>query len=186
MKEAPSTVSHAGKSPTPYPHQNESIWSRSEKAIVRTVLDAALGREVHEVIQEAKRMANEIQKSSDLWNLEHDLTQRRKEIDRKYDYRYSQLTDVFGRLLHENRLGGRAAWLTRGQAEVYPFFRQILSEGRGLTCILSAIAYYQQLTFYRKMRLLNNYQMPVRPIMDEWTLEVCGSGVAGNTRPIEE
>ena len=104
MKEAPSTVSHAGKSPTPYPHQNEPIWSRSEKAIVRTVLDAALGREVHEVIQEAKRMANEIQKSSDLWNLEHYLTQRRKEIDRKYDYRYSQLTDVFGRLLHENRL----------------------------------------------------------------------------------
>src|SRR5208282_2112083 len=80
---------------------------------------------------------------------------------------------------------GRASWLTRGQADVYPFFCQILSEGRGLTCILSAIACYQQLTFYRKMRLLNNYQMPVRPIMAEWTLEVCGSGVAGNTRPIE-
>ena len=28
----------------------------------------------------------------------------RKEIDRKYDYRYSQLTQVFGRLLYENRL----------------------------------------------------------------------------------
>jgi hypothetical protein len=36
--------------------------------------------------------------------LEHYLTQRRKEIDRKYDYRYSQLTHVFGRLLHEKRL----------------------------------------------------------------------------------
>jgi hypothetical protein len=36
--------------------------------------------------------------------LEHYLTQRRKEIDRKYDYRYSQLTDVFARLLYENRL----------------------------------------------------------------------------------
>jgi hypothetical protein len=32
------------------------------------------------------------------------LTQRRKEIDRKYDYRYSQLTQVFGRLLYEKRL----------------------------------------------------------------------------------
>jgi hypothetical protein len=38
------------------------------------------------VIQEATRMANEIQKSSDLWDLEHYLTQRRKEIDRKYDF----------------------------------------------------------------------------------------------------
>jgi Photoprotection regulator fluorescence recovery protein len=56
------------------------------------------------VIQEAKKMASQIQQSSDLWDLEHYLTQRRKEIDRKYDYRYSQLTHVFGRLLHENRL----------------------------------------------------------------------------------
>jgi len=46
----------------------------------------------------------QIQQSSDLWDLEHYLTQRRKEIDRKYDYRYSQLTHVFGRLLHERRL----------------------------------------------------------------------------------
>jgi SMC interacting uncharacterized protein involved in chromosome segregation len=87
-----------------YPYQNEPTWTKSEKAIARTAFDAALGRELHEVIQEAKKMASQIQQSSDLWDLEHDLTQRRKEIDRKYDYRYSQLTDVFGRLLHENRL----------------------------------------------------------------------------------
>jgi hypothetical protein len=30
--------------------------------------------------------------------------QRRKEIDRKYHYRYSQLTHVFGKLLYEGRL----------------------------------------------------------------------------------
>jgi hypothetical protein len=36
--------------------------------------------------------------------LEHYLTERRKQITRKYDYRYSQLTDVFGRLLYEKRL----------------------------------------------------------------------------------
>ena len=87
-----------------YPYQNEPIWSRSEKVIARTVFDAALGRELHEVIQEAKRMASQIQQSSDLWDLEHYLTQRRKEIDRKYDYRYPQLTQVFGRLLYEKRL----------------------------------------------------------------------------------
>jgi hypothetical protein len=87
-----------------YPYQNEPIWSRSEKVIARTAFDAALGRELQEVIQEAKRMANQIQQSSDLWDLEHYLTQRRKEIDRKYDYRYSQLTHVFGRLLYEKRL----------------------------------------------------------------------------------
>src|ERR1700692_743324 len=87
-----------------YPYKNEPSWSRSEKTIARKAFDAPLGRELHEVIQEAKKMASQIQQSSDLWDLEHSLTQRRKEIDRKYDYRYSQLTHVFGRLLYEKRL----------------------------------------------------------------------------------
>ena len=87
-----------------YPYQNEPIWSRSEKVIARTAFDAALGRELHEVIQEAKQMATQINEPADLWDLEHYLTQHRKEIDRKYDYRYSQLTQVFGRLLYEKRL----------------------------------------------------------------------------------
>jgi hypothetical protein len=87
-----------------YPYQNELIWSKSEKTIARKAFDAALGRELHAVIQEAKKMASQIQQSSDLWDLEHYLTERRKEINRKYDYRYSQLTHVFGRLLYEGRL----------------------------------------------------------------------------------
>ena len=41
-------------------------------------------------------MASQIQQSSDLWDLEHYLTERRKEIDRKYDYRYSQLRRCSG------------------------------------------------------------------------------------------
>jgi photoprotection regulator FRP-like protein len=87
-----------------YPYQNEPIWSRSEKTIARKAFDAALGRELREVIQEAKKMASQIQQPSDLWDLEHYLTERREEINRKYDYRYSQLTRVFGRLLYEKRL----------------------------------------------------------------------------------
>ena len=85
-------------------HQNEPIWSKSEKAIARTVFDAALRRELQDVMQQAKQMANQIKEPADVWGLEHYLTERRKEIDRKYDYRYSQLTRVFGRLLHEGRL----------------------------------------------------------------------------------
>ena len=87
-----------------YPYQDEPIWSRSEKAIARTAFDVALKRELQEVIQETKQMANQINEPADLWDLEHYLTQRRKEIDRKYEYKYSQLTHVFGRLLHEQRL----------------------------------------------------------------------------------
>ena len=97
-------MSSPSATPDRYPYQNEPIWSRSEKAIARKAFDTALGRELHEVIQEAKKMASQIQQSSDLWDLEHYLTERRKEINRKYDYRYSQLTHVFGRLLYEKRL----------------------------------------------------------------------------------
>jgi Photoprotection regulator fluorescence recovery protein len=90
--------------PDRYPYQNEPSWSRSEKVVARTAFDAALRRELQEVMREARQMASRIKEPAELWDLEHHLTQRRKEIDRKYDYRYSRLTHVFGRLLHENRL----------------------------------------------------------------------------------
>jgi hypothetical protein len=87
-----------------YPYPNEPIWSKSEKAIARRAFDAALAQELHQVIQEAKRLAREIKQSSDLWDLELHLTQRRKEIDRKYDFSGSRLAHVLGRLLCEGRV----------------------------------------------------------------------------------
>jgi hypothetical protein len=39
-----------------------------------------------------------------LWNLEHWLTERRQEIDKRYDYRYSVLPLVFAQLLRDGRL----------------------------------------------------------------------------------
>jgi Photoprotection regulator fluorescence recovery protein len=87
-----------------YPYQNEPTWSKSEKAIARIAFDAALKRELQDVMRKTKQMANQIKEPTDAWELEHYLTERRKEIDRKYDYRYSQLTHVFGRLLYEGRV----------------------------------------------------------------------------------
>ena len=97
-------MSSASATPNTYPYQNESIWSKSEKTIARTVFDAALKGELQDVMQQAKQMANQIKDPADVWGLEHYLTERRKEIDRKYDYRYSQLPRVFGRLLCEGRV----------------------------------------------------------------------------------
>ena len=55
-------------------------------------------------MQEAKQKANQIKEPADVWELEHYLTRRRKDIDRKYDFRSSRLTQVFGRLLSERRI----------------------------------------------------------------------------------
>jgi hypothetical protein len=80
------------------------MWSRSEKAIARRLFDAALKRELQDALQETKQKANQIKEPTNLWELERYLTQRRKEIDRKYDFRASQLIRVFGMLLYEGRV----------------------------------------------------------------------------------
>jgi hypothetical protein len=90
--------------PNVYPYQNEPSWSRSEKAIARKVFDAALKRQLQEVMQEARRKANQMKEPRDMWGLERYLTQRRKDIDRDYDFRLSRLTQMFGRLLCERRI----------------------------------------------------------------------------------
>ena len=83
-------------------------------------------------MQEAKQMASQIKEPSDLWELEDYLTQRRKEIDRKYNYRYSQLTQVFWEtLVREATRGGRATRVREDKLKIDPFFRQILGRGRG-------------------------------------------------------
>ncbi len=87
-----------------YPYQSEPIWSRSEKTIARKAFDAALKRELYEIMQETKQMASQIKEPSDLWDLERSLTERRKDIDRKYDIRGSRVKDVLGKLLYEDRI----------------------------------------------------------------------------------
>jgi hypothetical protein len=70
----------------------------------RRAFELALGRELEALVREAKDRAAKIQESSELWELEGWLTERRTGIDRKYDYRYSVLPLVFATLLREGRL----------------------------------------------------------------------------------
>ena len=87
-----------------YPYPHEPSWSRSERAIARKAFDAALKRELQGVMREAKQMANKIKEPADVWDLERYLTQCRKDIDRRYEFRSSRLTQVFGMLLSERRI----------------------------------------------------------------------------------
>lgn len=79
-------------------------WTDREKKIARRVFDAALQRELAEVMVEFKSRAASAKEPEDMWSVEEYLTQARRDIDRKYDYRYSQLDLVFGRLLREKRI----------------------------------------------------------------------------------
>jgi hypothetical protein len=84
---------------------SELVWTRSEKKIARTAFDAALKRELEEVVQEAKQRAGRIKEPAELWDMEIYLTKRRKEINSKYDSRGSRLAHVLGKLLYEGRMG---------------------------------------------------------------------------------
>jgi plasmid stabilization system protein ParE len=82
----------------------EIRWSPSEKAIVKKAFDWALNRELQATIDVTKRMAQAIKRPADLWQLEQFLRDRRKEIDREFDYRYSVLPLVFAKLIREGKL----------------------------------------------------------------------------------
>jgi len=79
-------------------------WSASEKKIARRVFDAALDRELAEVMAEFKDKAARAETPEDIWAVKRYLERVQRDIDSKYDYRYSQLPFVFGRLLREKRI----------------------------------------------------------------------------------
>jgi hypothetical protein len=79
-------------------------WSSTEKKIAREAFDKALQREYEALIQDVKQRAIAIENPLEVWDLHDLLTQRRMEIDEKYDYRYSVLLIVFARLIREGWL----------------------------------------------------------------------------------
>lgn len=83
---------------------NNITWSESEKKLSRRVFEAALTTELAEIMSDFKSRAAQLSTPQDMWNLEDYLTRKRRMIDEKYDYRYSQLIFVFGRLVREGRI----------------------------------------------------------------------------------
>jgi hypothetical protein len=76
-------------------------WTKSEKSIARRAFELAIERELNAFIEEVRDNANKVKDSDDVWRLNDFLTKKRREIDEKYDYRYSVIVYVFARLIHE-------------------------------------------------------------------------------------
>ena len=100
-------------------------WSESEKRLARRVFDAALAAELAEVMAEFKARAVAATEPDDMWSIQEHLYHKRREIDEKYDYRYSQLLLVFGRLVREGRV--QEAQLTGLSEEQLSYIRRIAS-----------------------------------------------------------
>lgn len=80
----------------------EVKWNSSEKKIARTAFDKSYQNEIEEIKKAIMEKAEILEKASDVWSLHDYLSKRREEIDRKYDYRYSQLLRVFPILISQN------------------------------------------------------------------------------------
>jgi hypothetical protein len=76
-------------------------WTPDEKKIARRVFDAARGREYASIIERMKALAAQADTPEALWAVHDFLSEQRRLIDEKYDYRYSRLILVFAWLLRE-------------------------------------------------------------------------------------
>jgi hypothetical protein len=79
-------------------------WSAREKKIAHQIFEAAVQAELHEVIVEFKARASAVQDVGAVWQIRDWLDQRQREIDRDFDYRYSQLIVVFAKLVRRGRI----------------------------------------------------------------------------------
>jgi len=87
-----------------YSKMRDLRWSAREKTIARRAFDRALHQELEATIQEARQTAARIKEPDELWELERHLTQRRKEINAKYEFKYSVLLLVLADLVLEGRI----------------------------------------------------------------------------------
>ena len=76
-------------------------WSKKEKAIARRAFKNAYRKECKELAIKVQEMSNTANTPEDIWRLHDFLTEKRREFDDKYDYRYSVLTHILGRLQRE-------------------------------------------------------------------------------------
>ena len=79
----------------------EIEWSKPEKEIARRAFDSAYERECMAIAHKVREMADRVYEPSDMWEIHDYLTEKRKETDQKYDYRYTILLSVFARLICE-------------------------------------------------------------------------------------
>jgi hypothetical protein len=82
----------------------EITWSATDKKAAHAAFDKALAREMKAIKEEAVVMVKSMQDDFAIWDLHDYLSKKRREIDSKYDYRYSVLLLVFARLVNEGWL----------------------------------------------------------------------------------
>src|SRR5260370_35930503 len=88
-------------------YKRDETSAPAEKKLARLGFDKAFERQWAAITQEARRILETTIAPSDIFRVQEYLTEQRKIVDGLYDYRYSRLLGVFGRLLSDG-------WLREG------------------------------------------------------------------------
>lgn len=104
---------------------HNGTWSKGEKRAAQQAFNAALARENAALVEEVRRRASQLTDVKEVWKLNEYLNRKSRQMNEKYDYRYSQMVFVLARLLGEG-------WLTEEDLEGLGEVRkaQILFLGR--------------------------------------------------------
>lgn len=81
-------------------------WSKQEKEIAHRAYKAAYRRECAAVLEKVRKMAERCDDPTSVWKINDYLWKKRKEVDKKYDFRYYVIISVFARLMYDG-------WLTK-------------------------------------------------------------------------
>lgn len=83
---------------------HDLTWSKAEKACARQAFDHAYAREMQAIQETLQERVQQAVTPGDIWAVHDFLSEKRKEIDEKYNYRYSRIIFVFARLIGEGFL----------------------------------------------------------------------------------
>jgi hypothetical protein len=86
------------------PYARDELWAPTEKKLARMAFDKAFARQCAAIAQEARRMLEMSTAPAHIFRVQEYLTEQTKIVDGLYDYRYSRLLGVFGRLLSDGWL----------------------------------------------------------------------------------
>jgi hypothetical protein len=76
-------------------------WSNTEKILARQAYDRAYERECTKILEKVHGMLSSMEDPKEIWKIDDYLRNNRRDMDSKYDYRYSILIIVFGKLMRE-------------------------------------------------------------------------------------
>ena len=82
----------------------EFTWSPTEKKAARAAFDLSLARELKAARQKVEALLRDSSDDRVIWQIHDYLSEKRHDIDEKYDYRYSVLMLLFLRLVSEGWL----------------------------------------------------------------------------------